>query len=83
MRDILDEVELHLNDNSHMKSHALVSALANEIVKLRAELETAKKYPTVYKNTNHRGYDWNISECQHNWIYDIDSRKCSKCGRME
>ena len=55
MRDILADVEVHLNNNDNMKSHALVSALANEIVKLRAELETAKKYPTI-----HRAIVWDL-----------------------
>ena len=38
MRDIVEEVQWMLNDNKYMNVHSVLSALANEIVGLRAEV---------------------------------------------
>jgi hypothetical protein len=38
-RDLVFDVQWLLNDNKYMNVHAILSALANEIVGLRAEVE--------------------------------------------
>lgn len=52
MRDIVDDLQTVLNDSKHMASHPLISAAANEIVKLRCELEVVKKYPNLNREEN-------------------------------
>lgn len=39
MRDILEDAQKMLNDNRFMDSHVIISALSNEIVKLRCDNE--------------------------------------------
>lgn len=41
-RDIVEEALRYLNENKYMSCHAIISAMANEIVGLRADLATEK-----------------------------------------
>ena len=42
MRDLIGDLQYALNDNKLMNAHPLISASANEIVRLNCELEQVK-----------------------------------------
>ena len=51
MRDIVEDLQKALNDSRYMNAHHLLSNAANEIVRLRCELETVRRYPSLIIDT--------------------------------
>ena len=44
MRDVLEDIEKYLSNNDYSVCHPIISRLANEIVRLRADKECILKY---------------------------------------
>lgn len=50
MKDLVEDLQRMLNDNQYMNVHPILSAAANEIINLRAQLDAERMYPTLQRN---------------------------------